>query len=227
MPPSPLALALVAAVLGGCGSSSSGNGIASKTPAEVVAAAKVAADRASSVHVSGSIVSGGSPITLDLQLLAGKGGRGRISENGLSFEVIQVDGTAYLKGSPALYSRFGGAAAAQLFQGKWLKTSAASGSLSTLGSLTNLSQLMDTALANHGTLQKSTTTTVDGQQVLSIIDTSHHGSLYVATQGKPYPIEIAKSGTSGGKVLFNHWNASVALTAPKNAIDLAQLQAHH
>jgi hypothetical protein len=225
-----MALVLAATVLGGCGSSassSSGNGIASKTPTEAVAVAKVAADSASSVHVSGSIVSGGSPITVDLELLAGKGGRGRIAENGLSFDLIQVAGTAYIRGSPAFYSHFGGAAAAQLFQGKWLKAPTSNGSFSTLGSLTNLSQLIDSALASHGTLQKGATTTANGRQVLPILDASHGGTLYVATTGKPYPIQITKSGTSGGKIVFDRWNAPVTLVAPKNAVDLSRLQANH
>jgi len=225
-----MALVLAATVLGGCGgsssSSSSGNGIASKAPSEVVAVAKVAADSASSVHVSGSIVSGGSPITLDLELLAGKGGRGRISENGLSFDLIQVDGTAYIRGSPAFYSHFGGPAAAQLFQGKWLKAPTSGGNFSTLGSLTNLSQLVDSALASHGTLKKGATTSANGQQALPITDASHGGTLYIATTGKPYPIQITKSGTSGGKILFNRWNAPVTLVAPKNAVDLSRLQAN-
>jgi hypothetical protein len=225
--PAPTALLLLAFALGGCGSSSSGNGIASKTPAQIVAATKVAANGASSVHVSGSIASGGSPITLDMELLAGKGGRGQISENGLSFDVIQVDGTAYISGSPAFYSHFGSPAAAQLLQGKWLKTPASSGTFATLGQLTNLSQLLNTALAEHGTLAKGTTTTLAGQQVLSVTDPSHGGTLYVSTTGKPYPIEITKTGSSGGKISFDRWNAPVALAAPKNAIDLAQLESHH
>jgi hypothetical protein len=228
-----LALVLIAVVLGGCGSSSSGpssgssssgNGIASKPSAEIVALAKIAADSASSVHVSGSIASSGSPITLDLELLAGKGGRGRISESGLSFDLIEVGGTAYISGSPAFYSHFGGPAAAQLFRGKWLKAPTASGSFSTLGSLTNLSQLVDSALASHGTLEKGATTTVNGHQVIAITDASHGGTLYVATTGKPYPIQVRKSGASGGKILFDRWNAPVTLVAPKNAIDLSQLQ---
>jgi hypothetical protein len=228
--PAVTALVLVAALLGGCGSSgstSSSNGIAAKTPAEILTAAKAAADSASSVHVSGSIVSGSSPITLNLELLAGKGGRGQISENGLSFNLIQVGGTAYISGSPAFYSHFGGAAAAQLLEGKWLKVPSSSGNFSTLGSLTNLSQLLDTALADHGKLAKGVTTTVDGQKVLSVTDVSHGGTLYVATTGKPYPIEISKDGKSGGKILFDRWNAPVTLTAPKNSIDLSQLESHN
>jgi hypothetical protein len=224
----PLALVLVAMMLGGCGgSSSSGNGIESKAPAEIVAISKIAANSASSVHVSGSVVSNGAPITLNLELLAGKGGRGRISENGLSFDLIQVGKTAYISGSPAFYSHFGGSAAAQLFKGKWLKESTSSGGFSALGSLTNLSQLVDSALASHGTLEKGATTTVNGQQVLSITDPSHGGTLYIATTGKAYPIQIVKSGASGGKILFDRWNEPVKLVAPKNAIDLSQLQANH
>ena len=76
------ALVLLIALLAGCGggsssssSASSDNGVAGKSPADILAATKVAADAARTVHVSGSIVSNGSPITLDMNLLAGKGGR--------------------------------------------------------------------------------------------------------------------------------------------------------
>jgi hypothetical protein len=223
-----IAVALVALVLAGCGGSgdSSSNGIASKTPTEILAAATAAANSASSVHVSGSIVSGGSPITLDLELVAGKGGRGQISEDGLSFNLIQVGGTAYISGSPAFYSHFGGPTAEKLLAGKWLKAPASSGSFSSLGSLTDLDQLLGTALSDHGALTKGPTTTIDGQQVLSVTDASHGGILYVATTGKPYPIEIYKTGKTGGKISFDHWNAPVTLTAPANAIDLSQLESH-
>jgi hypothetical protein len=227
--PAVTALVLLTLLLGGCGSSgdsSSSNGISAKTPAQILTAAKAAANSASSVHVSGSIVSGSAPITLNLELLAGQGGRGQISENGLSFNLIQVGDTAYISGSPAFYSHFGGPAAAQLLEGKWLKVPSSDGNFSTLGSLTNLSQLLDTALADTGTLAKGVTTTVDGQQVLSVTDVSHGGTLYVATTGKPYPIEITKSGKGGGKILFNRWNAPVTLAAPKSSIDLSQLESH-
>jgi hypothetical protein len=220
-----LLLVLIPTALSGCGGSS-GNGVASKTPVAIVAAAKAAADSASSVHVSGSIVNGSSSVVLDLELVAGRGGRGRISEDGLSFDVIQTGGTVYISGNSAFYSHFGGAAAAQLFQGKWLKASATSGSFATLATLTNLGQLVNTALASHGTLaKKGATVTIDGQKVLGITDVSHSGTLYIATTGKPYPIEITKSGSSGGKIVFDRWNAHVVLAAPKNTIDLSQLEA--
>jgi hypothetical protein len=223
----PLAAALIALVLvaiAGCGDSSSGNGVASKTPAEILAATKAAADSASSVRVAGALSSGGSPITLNLSLVAGHGGRGQVSEGGLAFELIVIDSTVYIKGSPAFYSHFGGAAAAQLFQGKWLKASVSSGELASLASLTNLGKLLDQALAGHGTLAKGATTTVSGQPVIELRDTAKDGSLYVATTGQPYPIEIVKRGSETGHVSFTHWNEPVPLSAPSGAIDLSQLQ---
>jgi hypothetical protein len=222
-----LGLALLAGLLGGCGSSSSGNGVAAKTPTGIVAAAKVAADAASSVHVAGSIVSGGSPITLDLDLLAGKGGRGQLTENGLGFELIETGGTVYIKGSSAFYHHIGGSAAAQLLQGKWLKAPSTSKEFASISSLTDLRQLVDSTLANHGALAKGSTATVSGQKVVGVTDTGKGGTLYVAATGQPYPIEITKSGVGGGTITFDRWNESVSLAAPANAIDITQLRSAH
>ncbi|HXQ47550.1 MAG TPA: hypothetical protein VN806_13090 [Caulobacteraceae bacterium] len=221
------AVAAMAVGVAGCGSSSSSdNGVAARSPTEIVAAAKAAADAASSVHVAGSIVSGGVPLTLDLSLAAGKGGQGRISQNGLSFEVIQLNGTAYISGSPAFYSHFAGPAAAQLLQGKWLKASATTGSLASLAPLTELRKLVDSAVATRGgTLTKGAKTTIEGQPAVAVTETAQKGVLYVATTGQPYPIEIAKSGDGGGKIVFGKWNQPVTLAAPKNSVDISELQA--
>ncbi len=193
-----VAIAL-AGLLGGCGGSS-GNGVASKSPAEILAATKSAADGASSVHIAGSLSSGGSPITLDMYLASGTGGRGKLAENGLSFELIVVDNSIYIKGSPAFYSHFGGSAATQLFRGKWLKAPASSGELASLASLTDLSKLIDQALANTSTLVKGAATTVGGQAVVELTDAAKDGSIYVATTGKPFPVELVKRGSECGKV---------------------------
>jgi hypothetical protein len=218
-------LALVALTIAGCGSSSSsGNGISSKSPTEILAASKAAADSASSVHVAGTLASNGTPITLNLSLASGHGGRGQISEGSLSFELIVVGDTIYIKGSPAFYSHFGGAAAAQLFQGKWLKAPISGGELGSLAALTNFGKLLDQTLSSHGTLVKGATSTVAGQPVIELRDTSRNGSLFVATSGQPYPVEIVKHGSETGHIAFSAWNQPVSLSAPAGAIDLSRLQ---
>ena len=113
--------------------------------------------------------------------------------------------------------------AAQLLSGKWLKAPA-SGQLSSLATLTDVQKLFSQLLSSHGKLAKGKTTTVRGQQVVAVNDTTNGGTLYVATTGKPYPIEISKTGSSGGQLVFDHFNQPVTLTAPAGAIDISKLQ---
>ena len=218
------ALALAAIGLAGCGGSSTNNGVAGKPAPEIVAAAKLAADGASSVHVSGSIVSGSSPISLDLEVMAGKGGKGQLSEGGLGFDVIHIGETVYIKGSSAFYRHIGGGAAAQLLQGRWLKAPASSGNFASVASLTDLRELVDKTLAVRGPLLRTATTTVAGQAVVGVTDASKGGVLYVATTGPAYPVEVVENGRNGGTITFERWDSSVSLTPPANAIELSQLQ---
>lgn len=220
-------LLLVVALLAGCGGSTSGNGVASKTPAQILAAAKAAADGAATVHIAGSVTSEGKPLAIDMELLAGKGGRGRITVEGLSVDIVRVGGAVYIKGSEAFYRHLAGASAAQLLQGKWLKAPEKSGSFASLASLTELGKLIDATLTGHGALARGATSTVNGQKAVAVNDTSKGGTLYVATTGPAYPIEIVKDGGGGGKIVFDRWNKAVTLTAPANAINIDQLQSGH
>ncbi len=221
-----LALLALGLVLAGCGSSSSSssNGIESKSPTQILEATKTAASKAASVHIAGTISSNGKPISLDMELLAGKGGKGKISQEGFTIQLIQTGGAVYINGSAAFYKHVGGTAAAQLLQGKWLKAPANSGELASLAELTNLSKLIDTALSNHGTIAKGSVTTIEGQKAIALNDTTKGGTLYVATTGTPYPLQISKSGAESGKVVLNRWDEPVTLSAPPGAIDISTLQ---
>jgi hypothetical protein len=219
-----LSLLALAALIAGCGSSSSGNGVAAKSPPQILEAAKAAAAKATSVHIAGTISSSGKPVSLDMELLAGKGGKGKISQEGFTIRLIQVHGAVYINGSAAFYNHVGGAAAAQLLQGKWLKAPANSGELASLAELTDLSKLIGTALSDHGTLSKGSSTTIEGQKAIGLDDTTKGGTLYVATTGAPFPLEITKTGKESGKVVLDRWNKAVTLSAPPGAIDISTLQ---
>jgi hypothetical protein len=216
----------VLAVFTGCGSSgSSGNSIASKSAEQIVSDSKTAADGASAVHVSGALTSGGTPVKLDLNLVAGKGARGELSQNGASFKLILIGSTAYISGSSAFYRSLGGNAAAQIFQGKWLKASAKTGDFASFSQLADMRKLIDSTLAGHGSIVKGATTVVNGQKAIAVNDSSKQGTLYVATTGKPYPLQLSKGGSENGKITFDRWDQPVAISAPANAVDLAELKA--
>lgn len=213
--------ALTGAAVAGCGGSSS-SGIASKSANQIVTASSNAITHASSVHVSGSIVTGGVPLTLDLTLASGKGGLGQMSEGGLAFKIVNVGQTVYLQGTPAFWEHYGGAAVARVLNGKWLKAPA-SGQFASIAALTDMQRLVGSILLTHGTLTKGSTSIVNGHHVIAVSDKSKNGTLYVATNGPPYPIEITRAGTGGGRITFDRFNQPVALTPPSNAIPLSQL----
>jgi hypothetical protein len=213
---------LAAGVLTGCGGSSSANSVASKSPDQIVTAASDAVNHASSVHVAGSIVSSGVPLSLDLNLVSGKGGRGEMSESGLVFRIVDVGQTVYIQGTPAFWQHFGGAAAARVLSGRWLKAPA-TGQFASIADLTNMQALMSELLGSHGFLSKRGVTTLQGHRVVAVSDETRGGTLYIAATGQPYPIEIKKQGSGGGQIVFDRFNQQVSLTAPTNTIDLSQL----
>ena len=212
-----------AALLAGCGGKTApkGNGEASKTATQVVADALTAAGAATSVHVAGSGTTGGSPLALDLFLVADKGGKGSISVSGLTFDIVRIGDTAYFKGDSAFWEHFGGKAVAQLLKGRWLKASATSGELASFTPLTDIAKLFASILTSSNTLVNQGETDLDGVKTVAILDTKKGGTLYVAATGTPYPVALKKKGS--GDIAFTSWNEPVTLTAPADAVDASQL----
>jgi len=217
----PLAALALAALVAGCGGGGAkSNGEESKSPSQILADAKKAAEGASSVHVHGSITESGTPLGIDLTIAGSKGGKGSLTVQGSKVDIVRVGDTAYIRGSEAFYKQVAGTAAAQLLKGKWLKGSATKGNFASLADLTDMNMLFEQALKPEGTLSKGEESTVDGHKVVGVKD-SEGGVLWVATEGEPYPIEISRpSGDSKGAVHFDEWNAKVDLEAPKGAVDL-------
>jgi hypothetical protein len=215
-----LASLAVLVVLAGCGgSSSSDSGVASEAPQKILNDSVAAANGLKSVHAAGTINSGGQRILIDIQLFGGVGGQGQISLGGLAFKLVGLNKYAYMQAPPAVWEKAGApAAAAQQLQGKWLRTPA-TGQFASIASLTNIHTLFNQLLAQHGKkLKKGGVSTVAGQKVVAV--TGGDGTLYVAATGKPYPVELFKSGSDGGKIDFDRFNQSVKLSAPTNTVDL-------
>jgi hypothetical protein len=221
-----LALALAVILCGCSGSASSGNGVASKAPAQIVAAAKSAAEGAATVHVAGSILGDGTPIAVDMELVSGKGGQGQIVVEGLTVKLVNVDNAVYINSDAAFYTRFTGATAARRLRGKWLKGSARGAALGPLVALTSLGKLLGGALTAHGPLSRGVATSVSGQKAVAVTDLARGGTLFVASTGAPYPLEIVKPAPGGGELVFDRWNQPVELEPPAGAINIKQLQSH-
>ena len=219
-------LLLALALLAGCGGGKSGaksNGEAAKPAVQVLDDAKSAAVGATSLHVTGNIKSGGTPTSLDLTLVQGKGAKGSMSASGFQFDLIRIGNAVYIRGSDAFLEHFAGGAAS-LFHGKWLKASAKTGGFASLTPLTTPSALFGAIAKGHGKLVNDGLTTYEGQQVVEIRDTSDDSKLYVAATGTAYPVAIVggKKGGSGA-ISFGDWNKPVSISAPQSAISLSKI----
>jgi hypothetical protein len=240
---SAVAVAAVAAVaVSACGSSSGGststsasssssssssasNGITSKSADEIFNTAVTTAEAATSVHVVGAIHSGTQSVGLDLSIVQGKGASGTISEGSASFKLISVGGSYYIQPDRSFLLKFAhSSAAADLFKGKWLKASSTDGSFASFGQLTSIKSLIGSLPHGHGTLTKGSTSTLAGQPAIAVTS-SKGGTMYVATTGKPYPLQVSKtSGSQSGKVTFSDYDKPFTITAPANSINIDQLQ---
>ena len=215
-------LAAAILLLAGCGGSSS-SGEAQKSAAQILADTKATAQSATSVHYVGTINQNGSSLHLDMQLVSGKGGMGTITIAGHKIDIVRIGQKVYFKGDEAFYRQYAGAAAAQLLAGKWIAAPSAAGNFASFTPLTDIGKLFG-LLNTTGAITKGAESAVDGQKVIAITSSKPGtGTLYVATTGKPYPVELAGPSSKSGSLHFSNWNGTVTLVAPKGAVDLSKL----
>jgi hypothetical protein len=219
-----LAVLALAAGCGGGSSSSSGpagNGIAAKAPAQILAAAQTALRNAKTVRITAALQTSNGPLSFDIKIVSGRGGAGTLSTNGLGFQMVRIADKAYFNAPKDFWERFGNAAAAKLYAGKWIVSSAVNGKFASFTPITQIDFIAN-ALNATGTLTKGKATTLDGHPAFTVTS-SKGGTLYVATTGPPYPLKITDAGSTGGEITLSDWNAPVTLSAPAGAIDYAKI----
>jgi hypothetical protein len=182
-----------------------------------------AAKAATSVHVHGK-AGGDDPLEIDIRLVADEGGEGRLVVNGLSFDIVRIGDRAYFRGDEAFWRNFGGGEVVELLEGRWVEAPADSGDLASLTPLTDMDQLFDSILGDHGTISKGDETKVEGAAAIVLEDVDKGGKLYVATEGEPVPLKLEGPTDSPGSIAFDEWNAEHELKAPVNTVDLTKLQ---
>lgn len=207
---------LLACALAACGGGASSNGVASKSPEAILSAARAAIDGAKSAHISGRLLSAGSAATVDLSLVSGEGGKGVVAEGGTSFQLVVIHGEVYVKAPAAFWQHLVGASGAKVLQNRWLK-GPASGRFTSLAKLTDLQTLAAIALSTRGKLERGAITTVGGKSAVGVRDPSAAATVYVATTGPAYPLEIVEGGSQGGRLVINDFNQSFSLVAPAKA----------
>jgi len=211
-------LALVCPIVAGAARSGD-NGITSMTPTQIIAQVKQAVAGAKTVHIYGSGISNGKPIALDLKLLQGTGGSGHFAEGPLAFDIVRVGPLVYMKAGKKFWmTTTHNSSLATLFVNKWLSGSATKGDLAAFTPFTDIVKLTNQILSQHGKLEKGSTTTINGQPAIAIVDQTDGGTLYVATNGPAYPLLLKAGKNDKGQITFGDWNKPVTVTKPAHAI---------
>jgi hypothetical protein len=221
MPGLATALAAGALALTGCGGggaagkASSDNGIAAKSPREVLSATQKAVQDAESVHVNSSSSQGPLKVSLNMDMTtAGSGGT--IDLLGFKAELVRSGNTLYIKGDSTLYKQLG--IKQSVPADTWVAVPAAHASQ--LTAILDLKSEVTRLLATNAAITKGKTTRVNGEPALELHAAGklYNGTLYVKTTGQPYPIKLEKQGQEDGETEFSGWNTTSAPPAPAKAI---------
>jgi hypothetical protein len=208
--------ASAALLLTACG----GGPLDGKTGTEVAEAAAAALEKAGSVQVTGSVQMEGEEGEVDL-FLSGENASGTLTMGGADIELIQVDGTAYMKAPADFWSSFGmPAEATSMFEGEWVLVPAEAASGFEEFSLDGfIEELRNPDTAIEEDVEEGE---VDGQEVV-IVKQEDGSELAVANDDNSYPLEINNKGESEGTLTFSRFGDDEEITAPDDAIDLTEL----
>jgi hypothetical protein len=209
------------------------NGVEKLSAAGIVAKARKAAGQASAVRVKGDITVDGQHTGFDVRLLAHRGGTGTLTLPRGSVRITRIGTRVYMKGDSAFWTGTAGPDAAKLLVGKWLKGSRSEPHLAGLSFFTDLDVLMTEILKpTHRELElthKGHQAQTSGRRAITVTFTGPDGGiLYVALDGKPYPLRIQSlpGAKEHGRVEFLEYDEPFTLKAPpaSQTIDLSKLR---
>jgi len=241
------AAALVAAACGGdstepaaapsssaAASSSSapaGGDLASLPPKEILAKATAAIDAADTVRLKGGGSSEGDNFEIDMRYGSAGQAYGTVSSSGQTIELRRVGQVIYLKADTAFWTATAGAEAAKLLGGKFLKAPLTDPRVAELASFTDKEAFVGEVLEPDGELTMGDTKEVRGVPAVGLVSkggtAGDNGTLYVATEGEPYPLQLAPEAGSGetGYLDFLEYGEPVTVQAPPAAdtVDVTKL----
>ena len=222
---------------GGSGSSAPGAGSPSPTPTdngivnlpatEIMSRTQAALKKVPSVRLKGNGVGEGARFAIDLHV-SDTGGRGTITQNSQTLEILRIGTTVYIKADADFWrAQTGNAAAAELLKGKYLKGSTSDPKVAGLAALTELDKFVAELFSTKKTVTKGEKKTIRGVDAIGIVQAGKDGgTLYVATRGEPYPLQITSNTPSEPATIdFLDYGKPVKLTAPPSdqVVDTSKL----
>ncbi|WP_328906725.1 hypothetical protein OG230_29245 [Streptomyces sp. NBC_00234] len=175
---------------------------------------------------TGDLGEGRPPMTVDLTLDRDGNCRGSVDlgDDKGAVEVVKRGNAVWLKPDSDFWKNqvpIGGTTFEAILDGRYMKGEADDPRLLSVTQACDLDTfrelLTDNADTSHGTLTKGTKTTVRGTDVIPLTRTEgkEKVTLYVATEGKPYPVRLTVQGPSADAVVgFSGFDKPVPTATP-------------
>jgi hypothetical protein len=194
--------------------SPSGNGVAALSAEEILGRSKAALAAAEYVRITGSADDAGSRITVDMRY-GPERAVGTFIVDGLRLDLSRVGNAVYLKAGRDFWTEYADARVAKLIGGKSVRATLDDERFVDLSGLTDLKASAYDFLDLGGPLTRGAARTEAGRPVIEVIDSSDDGgTLYVATDGEPYPLSVR---SASDKVTFTDYGKEVTVSAPAAA----------
>jgi hypothetical protein len=224
MPRRSIALLFVASLLAGCGSGAS-NGMASRSGAEVVAAAAAAVRETNSVRVESSYRTEREevPFESDARLSVDEG-VARVSYADRAIDLRRIGTRLYLKLPGDLFATGEAtrdAIAAEVLADRWLVASSDGNVV--FGYLAfhvpSLHVFFQRLLAGNGRrFENEGEVSLDGRRAIALRDPDDDVVLYVSATGVPLPLQLSPSD-GRGQITFRDWNEPLEIDVPGDALE--------
>ncbi|WP_086704614.1 hypothetical protein, partial [Streptomyces tricolor] len=174
-----------------------------------------AADAASAVRLSGTVVTSGRTYRLDMQL-KDDGGTGSVTSQGETFKLLRVGRELYLKAGADFWNHADGSdGATGKLDGKYVKVPQGDPSYKKFSGFTDKDVLLEGLLTLHGTLATDGHhTDQSGTRTIRVTgDDGSGGTLDVSLQGTPYPLRLVRAGHAG-TLRFSDWGKDFTVEEP-------------
>ncbi|MGA5192067.1 hypothetical protein [Streptomyces exfoliatus] len=199
------------------------NGVGRLSAPEIEGKARSAANTARAVRLAGTLVSKGDTFKLNMRLKQ-DGATGSVTTKNSTFELLRVGDALYLKADAGFWSHEAqgdgtptdaDTEAADKLDDKYVKVPQGDPSYKQLRGFTDMDLLLAGLIGLHGDKVKGDRDQIGGIRTIKVKggQAGDGGTLDVALEGTPYPLQFARGG-GAGIVVLSEWNKDFPLAAP-------------
>ncbi|KQX13822.1 hypothetical protein ASC82_07760 [Streptomyces sp. Root431] len=199
------------------------NGVGKLSAPEIEQKAQSAADAAKAVRLSGTLVSKGGTFKLNMRLKQ-DGAAGSVTTKNSTFELLRIGDALYLKADADFWAHDDKATrepteadteAADKLDDMYVKVPQGDPSYKQFRGFTDMDVLLAGLIGLHGEKVKGDRDQIGGVRTIKVKGGAEGegGTLDVALEGSPYPLQFARGG-GAGVVVLSEWNKDFPLAEP-------------